>query len=289
MVYDFIDLNSIFSTRFSILFLIFSIFLRKKIILAPRGMLAASALSLKFYKKNIFITLFRLFRLHELIIWHATDEIEVNDIKNTFGKKCLIKLSPNIPSNTNIKYIPKAKKKNHLDIFFLSRISKKKNLDYALKILNSIPDQYKITFSIIGPIDDYNYWEYCYNSFIKISNHKVEYLGPVKPDIIPDVISSKHLLLLPTLNENYGHVIVESWQNSCPVLISDNTPWTDLEKKRVGFEISLEDHYSFLEKIMYFANMDQIEFNLWSESSYIYSKKIYDNKNLKKLAKLLFK
>ena len=55
-------------------------------------MLAASALSLKFYKKNIFITLFRLFRLHELIIWHATDEIEVNDIKNTFGKKMLDKI-----------------------------------------------------------------------------------------------------------------------------------------------------------------------------------------------------
>ena len=34
-------------------------------------------------------------------------------------------------------------------------------------------------------------------------------------------------------HENFGHVIVESWQNGCPVLISENTPWKNLESQKL--------------------------------------------------------
>jgi hypothetical protein len=47
------------------------------------------------------------------------------------------------------------------------------------------------------------------------------------------------LFLFPTLGENYGHVISEALASGCPVVISDQTPWRNLEAEginRNGFD-----------------------------------------------------
>ena len=36
-------------------------------------------------------------------------------------------------------------------------------------------------------------------------------------------------LILPTKGENFGHVIAESLSASLPVIISQNTPWRNLQ------------------------------------------------------------
>ena len=47
-------------------------------------------------------------------------------------------------------------------------------------------------------------------------------------------------MILPTLGENFGHVIVEAWTAGCPVLVSDRTPWRQLASHGVGWDVALD-------------------------------------------------
>ena len=61
------------------------------------------------------------------------------------------------------------------------------------------------------------------------SNVRVAYGGVVAPDEVTAVLRRHHLFFLPTHSENFGHVIVEALAAGRPALVSDRTPWTDLE------------------------------------------------------------
>ena len=43
-------------------------------------------------------------------------------------------------------------------------------------------------------------------------------------------------MFLPSKGENFGHIIMESLAASTPVIISDLTPWKDLENARAMFK-----------------------------------------------------
>ena len=83
---DFIYINSIYSKNFSVSPLIIKRLngLKSKVIVAPRGMLKKSAVDHKRLKKIFFLTLFRLMRLQKNIVYQATDETEVKDVKPAF-------------------------------------------------------------------------------------------------------------------------------------------------------------------------------------------------------------
>jgi glycosyltransferase involved in cell wall biosynthesis len=64
------------------------------------------------------------------------------------------------------------------------------------------------------------------------------------------------LFLIPTLGENFGHVIFESLAVGCPVLISDRTPWRGLEEKGVGWDVPLGDVARFRAILQECVDMD---------------------------------
>ena len=49
------------------------------------------------------------------------------------------------------------------------------------------------------------------------------------------------LFLLPTRGENFGHAIFDALEVGLPVLISDQTPWRELEQIGAGWSLSLAD------------------------------------------------
>ncbi len=51
----------------------------------------------------------------------------------------------------------------------------------------------------------------------------------------------------------------------CPVLISDQTPWHDLEEKGVGWDLPLEHPELFRDVLQKCADMDNTEYVRWSE------------------------
>lgn len=267
--YAAIYFNSLFSKNFTLLPL--RLFRKKDtpLILAPRGMLGQGALSIKPVKKQLFLQAFKLAGWHKRVTWHATAETEKQEIQKHFGKNVKIHLASNLSKKPKSELVAKVKQENKLQLFFLSRISYKKNLLTAIKALTAVSAEYDIKFTIIGPAEEQDYWAQCRKAIAQLpKNIKVSVPGAVPNHKLQDILQDQHVLLLPTRHENFGHVIVESWQNGCPVIISNQTPWQDLENNQLGVVLPLNDEKAFTQHIENFAAMNQTEFNKWSKSAH---------------------
>ena len=272
---DLIYLNSFWSFRFSINIIRLKIkdLIDSPLLLAPRGMLSKGALSLKSFKKTIYITMAKIFGWYKYVLFHATNKQEEFDIKSHFSS-ANIKIASNLNSGTLIKN-NSIKKPNTLDIFFLSRISEVKNLHFALEILKDIPSDIYINYDIYGNLEDKDYWTSC-TELIKVlpKNVRVNYKRELTFNEVQQTICNYNCLFLPTLNENFGHSIVESLLSGCPAIISDQTPWNDLEMHNAGHAIALNNKQGFLNAIIQMAKLDQDAFSQKSKgaNSYISGK-----------------
>lgn len=286
---DVIYFNSLFSVKFTLLPLLLVRHFPIRKVLAPRGMLGKGALAIKPIKKIVFLKGFRLLNLNRKVVWHATAESEVYEIKTHFGKDMNILLAPNLSAPINNGIENKVKENDQIYLFFLSRISVKKNLLGALNILSNIQTKYRVRFSIIGPIDDKGYWQKCQEKIKELPDHiTVNYEGAIPNSELSERLREEHVLLLPTFHENFGHVIMEAWQNGCPVIISDQTPWTSLKGNRLGFDIPLGKEGEFIAAVEGLASMSQTEYDLWSTSAFNYAKEFIENPEVLEQNKALF-
>lgn len=268
---DSIYLNSLFSKLFAVGPLKWKQQgkIQSKIILAPRGMLGDGALAIKTFKKQLFLIYAKTFGLFRQVCWQSTSAQETLEIKKRISKTAHIVEVSNLPNTANeIKSIEK--KKGELRLCFISRISEKKNLNFAIDILKEIKN-FKITFDIFGPIEDDAYWSACKENEKGLSqNINFQYKGVLKPQQIGETISQYHALFLPTQNENYGHIIVETFQHARPVILSDQTPWRNLEREQVGFDIALTDKHKFVNAVSSLAQLSQSVFDAMSKTSVRY-------------------
>jgi glycosyltransferase involved in cell wall biosynthesis len=67
------------------------------------------------------------------------------------------------------------------------------------------------------------------------------------------------LFLLPTRGENFGHAIFDALEVGLPVLISDQTPWRDLERIGAGWSLPLADPDRFAATIDRLAALEPSE------------------------------
>lgn len=288
-----IYLSNIFSKVFTLLPLIFySIHssAERKIILGMKGMLKQSALSNKFVKKRIYLLFFKLFRFHNLVTFHATDEQEVADIKLKFNKKAY--LLEECASATFSDLIPINKSVDEAIFIFVGRIHPIKNLSYIIELLSDYRlFEKKIILNIIGPIEDEVYWDKCLKQINKITNGAiVRYLGSCPNNEVIDKMLQAHILFLPSFGENYCYSIFESLSIGRPVLISDQTPWRELKEKSIGWDIPLSQKEEYLKTILEICDLSQNDFNKLSINAVNYINELNKNSNKKKkYVKLLFK
>lgn len=272
---DLIYLNSFWSYTFSIQVLLMKKMgiIRPQLLLAPRGMLGSGALTLKARKKKLFISLARLLGLHSGVIFHATQHHEASNIKKLFPD-ARIMMAPNVNSASRRENIS-VKKKGEVQAFFLSRISRVKNLHYALDVLRQLPGHLRVEYDIFGNIEDTQYWEECLRLISQMPDHiKVRYKGELPFHQVQETICQYQLLFLPTLNENFGHSIVESLSCGCMILISDQTPWTDI--KYGGFALPLSHQKNFMDALQQCAAMNEAEFREQSTQAIEYINKRCD-------------
>ncbi|KAA5533785.1 glycosyltransferase family 4 protein [Taibaiella lutea] len=275
--FDIIHLNSFFDPVFTIKIISYHwlrLFKKKPVILAPRGELNNTQLKFKWHKKQVYILFFRFFNLDKQIIYHASDQQEANDISKALNIPLLrIKVAQDLPKpiDTDIlfgNYYPQNKQ---LKILFLSRISREKNLKYAIEILQMV--NVNVCFHIYGPIEDTVYWEECKVLMKSVpGNISIEYCGMVRPEEVDETMQKYDLFFLPTFAENFGHVIAEALVNGLPVLISNGTPWINLPAKSFGWDIDLNDRSAFVRVIEQFSktNIEQrIEERLIRKTAFI--------------------
>ena len=286
---DLIYLNSFWSRYFSIniVQLKRSGALTSPVLLAPRGMLGKGALSLKSFKKKLFIALSKMMGWYKGILFHATQEQEKSDVLRWYPA-AQVRIAPNVNSGSVLPN-KSTKEKNELKLFYLSRIAKVKNIHFALEALKGIPKEFKVVYDLFGNLEDKEYWNSCLEIIRTLpENITVTYKGELQFHEVQSRIAEYHCLLLPTLNENFGHSIVESLLCGCPAIISDQTPWTDLESHDCGFSISLEQKQKFTDAIVQYARMDQAEFSEKSKKAISYISKKIDLERIREQYKSLF-
>lgn len=282
-----IYLNSFFSFRFSILPLILQKIKNNKkvVIIAPRGEFSNGALRIKSFKKRFYINLINLLGLYKGIVWHASTEHEASDIRRSIGNDAKIKLALNI-SLTGDNKISYPIKGTPLRVVFASRISPMKNLLGAIDILKRTESD--ILFHVYGPSENEIYWKTCLLETKKLPNNvKFEYMGHLKPNDVINKLAEYDLFILPTFGENFGHIISEALSAGLPLLISDTTPWRNLLKKGIGWDVPLENPGKFAEHIEECCKKNSMEYLTWRKSIRAWAienigqnKTIEQNKNL---------
>jgi len=291
--HDLLYLNSFFSPIFTIQPLLLrrlGLITRKPIVIAPRGEFSPGALKLKSFKKHFYLAMAKVLRLYHGVIWQASNKNEEANIRRWFGDRVLVIIAPNLPQQiyvANYKSAHRKKTKGHLKVIFLSRISRKKNLDGALRMLKDLKGRFK--FNIYGPLEDKHYWEECRNIMSSLPrNIECQYRGVVQHNQVISVMMENDLFFLPTLGENFGHVVLEAFIASCPVLLSDQTPWRGLEKKGIGWDLPLDQPKSFQTVLKKCLEMDQDEYSEWSKRARRYGLKISQNYKTREENRQLF-
>lgn len=276
---DVVYINGIYSWYFSVLPLFLAKKTKKPVIVSARGMLSSHALGVKSFKKNLFIRMARFMGLYKNVVFHATNEEEALAIRKLLGENTEIKVAPNLPKKMPSVLPQKQKQPGTLNLISITRISPEKNTLFSLQVLkelaSKLPEDIQLTYDIYGPVYNGDYWAQCKE--VKQSlpqNIRVNYQGSIAPHKLPAVISKAHFLFFPTRGENFGHTILESFQCGCPVIISDHTPWRNLEETGVGWDIQLNQPGRFVEVIEYCAAMGQEEYNDMSLRAFDYAKQV---------------
>jgi glycosyltransferase involved in cell wall biosynthesis len=258
---DIVYLNSFFSGPFSIALLALRRLGltgdRARWIIAPRGEFSAGALEIKGSKKRAFMRLASVVGLHRDLIWQATSREEAADIvKQVNVPTGAVRLVPNLTEAVGAYGPPVclAGPAEPLKVCFLSRVSPKKNLRFAIEVLRQVDRP--THFHVYGPVEDEAYAAECRalgdsaGSTLNVCWH-----GDVSHEKVRSVLGQHHLFLLPTLGENFGHAIFESLAAGVPVLISDQTPWRDIEARGAGWAKPLSDQQGFIKVLEHVADL----------------------------------
>jgi len=271
--------NCLYSPIFTQLPLYLANKLKIKSIIAVRGMLSQGSLGVKSTKKKVFLVLAKIIGQYKNTIFHATTLDEKNDIEAVFGKATKLIVAQNLPENKHILFHEKSKENNSLKIVSIGRIAPEKNTLYAIEVLLHVKSQ--ITLDIYGAIYKQDYWNKCLTVIKKLpSNITVNYKSILEHQKINNTLKNYHVLFLPSTGENFGHAIIEGMINSCIPVISDKTPWKNLLKQQVGFDISLDKIEDFAKTIDLISSFTPIEFNTFSKNAHHYAAKIIDDKEL---------
>ena len=227
------------------------------VVIAAMGLFSPKEFHLKYFKKKTFITLLNIAGAFKNIYWSATSEMEISEIKQqVWARNNQFFIAEDLPRIVDNAPIIKNKIAGYLNIVWISRIAPKKNLKGAIKILQKIRGN--VSFTIYGPKYDLEYWNECEKELEKLpDNIKWEWRGNVQSEKVVETLKPYHVFLFPTLGENYGHVIQEALSAGCAVILSDQTPWNDLEENNIGYTFPLEEEDQYITAIEKYVDMNQ--------------------------------
>lgn len=230
------------------------------VLLTPRGELSSGALGLKAGRKKIFLSAVRTVGLYRNIHWHACSMPEAEQIQRFFSPdRRRVFLASNLPEAGRYsvqRHITKQPGK--LRIVLAARIAPMKNTLAAIRIACKLSGA--VELDLWGPLEDKDYWQVCQRQIsLSPPGLSVRYRGEVEHEKLHALLHEYDVMLLPTLGENFGHAVIEALDAGLPVVISDRTPWRNLEPSGIGADLPLDDEAAFLRELARYQAMDEGE------------------------------
>ena len=235
-----------------------------KVIVAPRGEFYPERLQIGKLKKTVYGKLIRYSGLLKDVYFQGTGAEEC------MQEKVFLGISDNYLMNIqNISLPVKGlhssieKKSNELKLVYVARIHPTKNTLKAIEWLGGLSG--KVQYDIYGSIENEMHWKQCQGAIARLpQNITVRYKGVIDHDQVALTIAGYHAYYMPTTGENFGHSIVEAMLMGKPVIISDQTPWTDVNGNG-GFAISLNDDKAFITALDDLVEMNIDKYSVLSE------------------------
>lgn len=238
-----------------------------QIVLAPRGMLKPAAFNQKGFKKKLFLFFAKANKTYGNICWHATSEIERDEILRLFPK-ANIRIAPNI-SNAAITQ-SKKELSSPFRILTVGRISPEKGYYEALEAMRKWNPSHIVQWDIVGLKENAELVRVLLNTEQEFAKIKIQLHGHKNQDELKSFYEKAHLFFLPSRGENYGHAIAEALSYGIPVAISDMTPWKNIEEEFAGKITSLNP-WKLSESLNFFLGLSNVEYQHWSEGAVKYA------------------
>ena len=252
-------------------------------------MFGKHATSVKSTKKKVFSVVAKILLLYKGVVIHAANEAEAADARAFVGKNARVKVAEELPMKMELKeWMPREKLQGELRLLSVARIAPEKNTRFAIETLQHCKSG-KIVYNIYGPVYEQNYWNECQEMIKKLPpNVTVNYMGSLPGDQVLEKMKNYHFMFLPTTGENFGHTILESFMASTPVIISDKTPWQNLDQKKIGWSLPLDKIGHFAEVIEKAAHMNQSDFDELSKNALNFAWEFVNDETLIEQNKRLF-
>lgn len=215
---------------------------RTKLIISPRGSLTQWAMTHGSKLKKIFWPLLQRPAFERASIFHATSELEYEDIRKLgFDQPIAI-----IPNGIDIPSVFHSKSSNSdlRILLFLGRIHPKKGLDLLLSAWKQVQDFFPEWRLVIAGSDRGYYGINGYLNKMKIMAHdlelkRIDFIGEVYGSQKWMTYKNADLFVLPTYSENFGIAVAEALAAGTPAIVTKGAPWDILPKINAGWWIDM--------------------------------------------------
>ncbi len=242
-------------------------------ILSPRGMFSFYSFNHNVHpiKKKVFFEWLSKPVLKNQI-FHATANSEAKEVKMLFGENAKVFTLPNLLqfpdlSLDTIQHISKQttiSDSSPLKLLFISRIDKKKGIEILLKSVELLKNAgNNVELTIIGSGTDIYINELkALITSLNITNC-VKWKGSVEWRAKFDDILATNLLILPSYNENFANIILETLYAGRPVILTKYVGLSDyVAENQMGWVIDTK-----AEEIVWSVEQYMNEKDVWKEKA----------------------
>ena len=222
-----------------------------KLVVAPRGTLAAWSLEKGWLKKKIFGWLLQNQVLRCADMFHATSEKEYEEIRAAGYKQpvAIVPIGMDIPCGNEVKVRGEGEQRFYRVVFF-GRLHKVKAVDRLIQAWELLTKEQEVDLHSSTSTSNFNSitnWELVIagpDGGIRgeleqyIAAHKiprVRFVGEINGPAKYEFLSAADLYVLPSFTENFGVTVAEALACGTPAIVSKGTPWQGVGDNHCGW------------------------------------------------------
>ncbi|MEM5866904.1 MAG: glycosyltransferase family 4 protein [Candidatus Aenigmatarchaeota archaeon] len=173
--------------------------------------------------------------------------------------KSRIRIIPNGIDTSKFK--PGNNERSENTLLYVGRIEEYKGLHILLRALEHVSSPVKLL--IIGPlVGEPSYHRKVFDLIDKITkktSHEVSYLGPKKPHEILKYYQTASIVVVPSLSESFGNVVLEALACETPVIASNIGAIPEIiNNYESGILVPSGDHTELAEAIQFLLNDEDV-------------------------------
>lgn len=227
-------------------------FLRKKIVISPRGTVEEALIKKKsFWLKKIIYFLFIKFIFKNCLGFHFTSDKEKEEFFKFTKIKKLFVVVPNLfnyeefQKEVDKDLINKFNLKEKKYILYFGRINWKKRIELLIDIFGELSKEHSDLYLAILGSADLHYYEKLKQKIKNLGlEDKIVLSGEtISGDLKIALYQNAFCFVLPSISENFGYVVVEAIASKIPIIISEGVGLKELiEKYGAGLIFSVSNY-----------------------------------------------